>query len=64
MRTRASRFRIGGEATVRRVIGVVLLSQRWWCGDSAVEMDSIFSNGVAAAAAARRRSAFVRARRA
>jgi hypothetical protein len=64
VRMRASKFRIGGKATVRRVKGVLTLSHRWCCGDSAVEMDSIARGGVAAASAARRRSAFFRVRRA
>ena len=62
VRIRASRFRIGGEATVRTVKGVVTLSHSWWCGDPAVEMDSIVRSGVATASAARRRRAFIRVR--
>ena len=62
VRMRASKFRIGGEATVRRVKGVVTLSYSWWCGDSAVVMDSIVRSGVAAASAAWRRRVFVRVR--
>ena len=64
VRMRASRSGSGVEATVRRVKGVLTLSQRWWCGDSAVEMDSIARSCVAADPAARRRSAIVRVRRA
>jgi len=58
----ASRFRIGGDATVWRVTGVVTLSHNWWCGDSMLAIDSNVRSGVAVDSVARRRRALVRLR--
>ena len=62
VRISASRFRIGGDATVRRVNGVVTMSHSWWCGDYVLDIDSNVRSGVAAASAARQRRALVRSR--
>ena len=61
VRLSASKFRIGGEAAVRRVNGVVTMSHSWCCGESVLEMDSILRRGVEAANAARRRKGLVKA---
>ena len=60
VRVSASRFRIGGDATVRRVSGVVTLSHNLWCGDSVSDKSANVRGGVAAISAARRRRALVR----
>ena len=53
------RFRIGGNATVRRVSGAVTLSHNLWCGDSVSDIVSNGRSGDAAASAARWRRALV-----
>jgi len=62
VRRSAPKFRIGGEATVWRVNGVVTMSHSWWCGESVLEMDSIVRRGVEVVSAARRRRALVHVR--
>ncbi len=62
VRVSASRFRIEGNATVRRVTGVVTLSHRVWCGDFVSGIVSNVRCGVATTSAARRRRALVHLR--
>ena len=62
VRVSAYRFRIEGNATVRRVSGAVTPSHSLWCGDYRSDKVSSVRSGVAATGAARRRRALVRLR--